>query len=76
LTGNTIYIALNKKFKPNYNFSSLQKFNIINNSGISGTLLEFLNRERVLNRKATEQTGNSIAQGTPNEQTPMGQPCN
>lgn len=45
LTGNTIYIALNKKFKPNYTFSSLQKFNIINNNGISGTLLEFLNIE-------------------------------
>lgn len=33
-------------------------------------------RERILNRKAAEQTGNPVGQGTPNEQTPLGLPCN
>jgi hypothetical protein len=33
-------------------------------------------RERIRNRKAAEQTGNPIGQGTPNQQNPMGQPCN
>ena len=34
------------------------------------------NRQRIINRYTAEQTGNSIGQGTPNQQTPIGQPCN
>lgn len=33
-------------------------------------------RQRILNRKAAEQTGHPIGQGTPQEQTNYGQPCN
>jgi hypothetical protein len=33
-------------------------------------------RQRILNRKAAEQTGHPIAEGTPNEQINYGQPCN
>jgi len=33
-------------------------------------------RQRILNRGACEQTGNPVGSGTPNEQTPIGQPCN
>lgn len=34
------------------------------------------NRQRILNRGACEQNGTPIGQGTPNQQNPMGQPCN
>jgi hypothetical protein len=34
------------------------------------------NRERILNRYAAEQTGNTIGAGTTNSQTPISQPCN
>lgn len=33
-------------------------------------------RERILNRTACEQNGTPIGQGTPNQQNPIGQPCN
>lgn len=33
-------------------------------------------RQRIINRYATEQTGHPIGQGTPNEHNPVGQPCN
>jgi hypothetical protein len=32
--------------------------------------------QRILNRYAAEQTGHPIGQGTPQEQTQIGQPCN
>lgn len=34
------------------------------------------NRQRILNRYQTEQTGYPAGQGTPQVQTPLGQPCN
>ena len=34
------------------------------------------NRERILNRTACEQNGTVIGAGTPNEQNPIGNPCN
>jgi hypothetical protein len=34
------------------------------------------NRQRILNRYACEQNGTQIEAGTPNEQTPIGNPCN
>ena len=34
------------------------------------------NRQRILNRYQTEQTGLPAGQGTPQVQTPLGQPCN
>ncbi|POY41086.1 hypothetical protein C3L50_00730 [Flavobacterium alvei] len=34
------------------------------------------NRQRILNRGACEQTGHPVGAGTPDEQTPLGQPCN
>ena len=33
-------------------------------------------RQRIINRYSSEQTGHPIGQGTPNEQFPSGQPCN
>lgn len=33
-------------------------------------------RQRILNRKAAEQSGHPVGQGTPQEQTNYGQPCN
>lgn len=33
-------------------------------------------RQRILNRKAAEQSGHPIAEGTPHEQINYGQPCN
>ena len=33
-------------------------------------------RQRIFNRKASEQTGHPYGQGTPQEQTNYGQPCN
>ena len=33
-------------------------------------------RQRILNRVACEQNGTPIGQGTPNQQNPIGQPCN
>lgn len=38
--------------------------------------IENPNRERILNRYAAEQTGNTIGAGTTNSQTPISQPCN
>jgi hypothetical protein len=35
-----------------------------------------LNRQRILNRYQAEQKGSNTGQGTPQEQTPLGQPCN
>lgn len=35
-----------------------------------------LNRHRILNRYQAEQTGHPSGQGTPQKQTPLGQPCN
>jgi hypothetical protein len=35
-----------------------------------------LDRIRISNRYDCEGAGHSIGQGTPNEQTPVGQPCN
>jgi hypothetical protein len=34
------------------------------------------NRERIINRYTSESIGSPYGQGTPNEQTPVGQPCN
>jgi len=34
------------------------------------------NRERIINRAASEQNGTVIGAGTPNSQTPIGKPCN
>lgn len=34
------------------------------------------NRERIINRYTCEQNGTTINTGTPNEQTPIGNPCN
>ncbi|MFE3869590.1 hypothetical protein ACFX5E_16125, partial [Flavobacterium sp. LS2P90] len=34
------------------------------------------NRQRILNRYETEQSGNLAGQGTPQAQTPIGKPCN
>ncbi|AWG20892.1 hypothetical protein FFWV33_04715 [Flavobacterium faecale] len=34
------------------------------------------NRERILNRTACEQNKTVIGAGTPNEQSPVGNPCN
>jgi hypothetical protein len=34
------------------------------------------NRQRILNRYAYEQNGTAIGAGTPNEQNPIGNPCN
>lgn len=34
------------------------------------------NRQRIINRAACEQNGWAIGAGTPNEQTPIGDPCN
>jgi hypothetical protein len=34
------------------------------------------NRQRILNRAACEQNGTTKGAGTPNEQTPIGNPCN
>ncbi len=53
-------------------WSGLEKTNIFNTLYPQGST----SRERILNRKTAEQTGNSIAQGTPNQQSPMGQACN
>ncbi len=53
-------------------WSGLEKTSIFNTLYPQGST----SRERILNRKTAEQTGNSIAQGTPNQQNPMGQPCN
>jgi hypothetical protein len=53
-------------------WSGLEKTSIFNTLYPQGSTV----RERILNRKTAEQTGNSIAQGTPNQQNPMGQPCN
>lgn len=33
-------------------------------------------RQRVINRYTCESIGNTYGAGTPNEQTPIGQPCN
>ena len=34
------------------------------------------NRPRIINRYACEEVGRGVDQGTPNEQSPIGQPCN
>jgi hypothetical protein len=34
------------------------------------------NRQRIINRYSAEQAGHPIAEGTPQAQTPLGQPCN
>ena len=34
------------------------------------------NRQRIINRYSCEGVGHSIGQGTPNQQNPIGQPCN
>ena len=34
-----------------------------------------VSRQRILNRKAAEQSGHPIAEGTPQEQINYGQPC-
>jgi hypothetical protein len=34
------------------------------------------NRQRIINRYACEGAGFAIGQGTPNQQNPIGQPCN
>jgi hypothetical protein len=34
------------------------------------------NRQRIINRAACEQNGSTIGAGTPNAQTPIGNPCN
>ena len=43
--GTSINIALTKKYKPDYIFSSLQQYNIVHSPFISGPLLDFLNIE-------------------------------
>lgn len=53
-------------------WSGLETTNIFNLMHPEGSS----SRERILNRKAAEQTGNPVGQGTPNEQTPLGLPCN
>jgi hypothetical protein len=35
-----------------------------------------LNRQRILHRYEAEQKGSNSGQGTPQEQTPLGKPCN
>jgi len=42
LSGNSVYISLMKKYQPDYVFSALQKYNIINTPEISNPLLQFL----------------------------------
>ncbi|AOC95375.1 hypothetical protein BB050_02261 [Flavobacterium anhuiense] len=44
-TGEGIYIALQKMFKPDYQFSALEKYTIINNYQYSKALIDFLNNE-------------------------------
>lgn len=34
------------------------------------------NKQRILNRGSAEQTGHAVGQETPNQQNPIGQPCN
>jgi len=58
LTGSSIYIGLTKKYNPDYMFSSLQKFNIINSPEISGSLLDFLNTDG--NSQSNKNFGVSI----------------
>jgi len=53
-------------------WSGLERTNIFNILYPEGSL----SRQRILNRKAAEQTGHPIAQGTPQEQINYGQPCN
>lgn len=45
LTGNSIYIGLMKKYKPDYVFSALQKYNIINTPEITNPFLQFLDTD-------------------------------
>lgn len=53
-------------------WSGLEKTDIFNTLYPNGTIA----RLRILNRKRAEQVGTTIDSGTPDEQIPMGQPCN
>lgn len=44
-TGDGIYIALRKHFRPDYEFTPLEKYNIINQTAYSSKLIDFLNAE-------------------------------
>ena len=76
---NAISDAL-KEFQPGLNqqvyddlaWSGLEKTDVFNTLHPQGSS----SRERILNRKAAEQTGNPVGQGTSNQQNPLGQSCN
>lgn len=44
-TGDGIYIALRKHFRPDHEFTPLEKYNIINQTAYSSKLIDFLNAE-------------------------------
>ena len=45
LSGNEIFMSLMKKYRPDYVFSALQKYNIINTPEITNPLLQFLDTD-------------------------------
>jgi len=76
---NSIAAAL-KEFQPglpqqvydDMAWSGLEKTSIFKTMHPPGSA----SRQRILNRKAAEQTGHPVGQGTPQEQINYGQPCN
>jgi|GEM_PF-1533333 len=64
-TGDGIYIALRKHFRPDYEFTPLEKYNIINQPAYSGKLVDFLNFEKStpINKAFTLQMLKSMENG-------------
>ena len=66
LSGNSVYIGLMKKYQPDYVFSALQKYNIINTPEISNPLLQFLDIDgsSKMNKDFALTIINAIEEGT------------
>ena len=66
LSGNSVYIGLMKKYQPDYVFSALQKYNIINTPEISNPLLQFLDIDgsSQMNKDFALSIINAIEEGT------------
>jgi len=66
LSGNGVYLGLMKKYQPDYVFSALQKYNIINTPEISNPLLQFLDIDgsSKMNKDFALTIINAIEEGT------------